>query len=429
MKKLLLTSVFAPYGVDNKYGVKENLMELFHNQVTKEQGIFSYRFNHNSQGLHFLASNIDMPTTVLDFPSLGHFKKELKKKYDYVGISFIVPNFEKAKKMASLIREISPHSKIIIGGHGVSIPGVKDLIEHDYLCRGEGVRFLRELFGQNPDQPYKHPIMYSSFNRRVMGVPWASDSGNIIVGVGCSNKCRFCTTSHLFQKYIPFLETGKQIYDVCCTHEEKLGVTDFGVLDENFLKKPSRAMELLELMEKNKRFFSFAIFSSAETLVALEDLDILIRLGITFVWIGIESQKDMFEKNRGIDTVKLVAELQKRGISVLASSIMFLEHHDRQSLWEDVEYAISHQPDYLQFSVLGPLPGTPLFEGYDRDGRILNNVDYKEWHGIGKIWFKHDVFNREESLIYLNRAFHKDYRDNGASFLRAMQTFQIGIVK
>ena len=80
-------------------------MELFHNQVTREQGIFSYRFNHGSQGLPFLAENIDMPTTVLDFPTLKRFKKEIKKGYDYIGISFIVPNFKKAQKMAQTIRE------------------------------------------------------------------------------------------------------------------------------------------------------------------------------------------------------------------------------------------------------------------------------------------------------------------------------------
>jgi hypothetical protein len=46
-------------------------VELFHNQVTREQGIFSYRFNHRSQGLYFFAENIDIPTTVLDFPNLN----------------------------------------------------------------------------------------------------------------------------------------------------------------------------------------------------------------------------------------------------------------------------------------------------------------------------------------------------------------------
>ena len=39
--KLLLSSVFGLYGVNDEYGEKENKMELFHNQVTREQGIFS----------------------------------------------------------------------------------------------------------------------------------------------------------------------------------------------------------------------------------------------------------------------------------------------------------------------------------------------------------------------------------------------------
>ncbi len=33
--KILLTSVFGPYGVDDDFGRKENVMELFHNQITR----------------------------------------------------------------------------------------------------------------------------------------------------------------------------------------------------------------------------------------------------------------------------------------------------------------------------------------------------------------------------------------------------------
>ena len=102
--KLLLSSVFGPFAVDDRYGRKENRMELFHNQVTREQGIFSYRFNHHSFGLYLMAENVGVPTTVLDFPSLDDFRRELRKGYDHVGISFIVPNFEKARKMAEFFR-------------------------------------------------------------------------------------------------------------------------------------------------------------------------------------------------------------------------------------------------------------------------------------------------------------------------------------
>jgi radical SAM superfamily enzyme YgiQ (UPF0313 family) len=420
--KFLLTSVFGPYGVDDEYGVKENKMELFHNQVTREQGIFSYRFNHGSQGLYFLAENVDMPTVVLDFPTLKRFKKELANGYDYIGISFIIPNFKKAKEMARIIREISPKSKIILGGHGVNIPGIKSMIDHDHICKGEGVFFLRKLFGENIKKPIRHPLEYSSFNRQVMGAPWAPDAGILITGVGCANRCRFCATSHFFESYIPYLKSGKDIFDVCCRYEDEKNIIDFGVLDENFLKMKDRALELLELMEKNNRRFTFSIFSSAETLKAIGDLDLLVRLGVTFIWVGVESKKEIFLKNKDTDFYQLFAELKKRGISVLASSILFLEEHDKKTVWEDIDYVTSLKPDYLQFSELGPIPGTKLYEDYEKQGRILKEIPYEFQHGQGKIWFHHDKFSRDESEDFLRLAFEIDYNRNGASMLRAMKT-------
>jgi len=420
--KLLLTSVFGPYAKDDEYGEKSNKMELFHNQVTREQGIFSYRFNHRSQGLYFLAENIDIPTTVLDFPTLKRFKKELGKGYDYIGISFIIPNFKKAKEMARLIRELSPGSKIILGGHGTNIPDIEKMIDQDYICRGEGVYFLRRLFREDVNRPIKHPLGYSSFNRQVMGVPWSPDSGILITGVGCANKCRFCATSHFFGEYTAYLKTGKEIFDLCCRYEDEKKITDFGILDENFLKMKDRALELLDLMEKNKRYFTFAIFSSAETLKELGDLDILVRLGVTFIWIGVESKKEIFAKNKGTDFPDLINEIKKRGISVLASSILFLEEHDKNTIWEDIDFATSLKPDYLQFAELGPIPGTKLYSDYESAGKLLKGIPYAAQHGQGKIWFKHEHFTRDESEDFLRLAFEIDYSRNGASMLRAIKT-------
>ena len=420
--KFLLTSVFGPYGVDDEYGKKENKMELFHNQVTREQGIFSYRFNHGSHGLYFLAENVEMPTTTLDFPTLKRFKQELKKGYDYIGISFIIPNFKKAKEMARVIRELSPKSKIILGGHGVNVPNVESLIDHDYRCKGEGVYFLRELFGEKIDTPIKHPLEYSSFNRQVMGTPWAPDSGILMTGVGCVNRCRFCATSHFFGDYVPYLKTGKDIFDVCCRYEDEKGVTEFGVLDENFLKMKDRALELLDLMETNDRHFNFSIFSSAETLRDIGDLDILVRMGVTFIWIGVESKKEIYAKNKNTDFQILFRELKKRGISVLASSILFTEEHDKNTIWEDVDFVTSLNPDYLQFATLGPIPGTKLYDDYEKQGRLIKDIPYESQHGQGKIWFHHDHFTREESEDFLRLAFEIDYIRNGASMLRAIRT-------
>ncbi|OGL40308.1 MAG: radical SAM protein [Candidatus Schekmanbacteria bacterium RIFCSPHIGHO2_02_FULL_38_11] len=420
--KMLLTSIFGPFGVDDQYGEKENKMELFHNQVTREQGVFSYRFNHASHGLYFIAENIDVPTTVLDFPTLRRFKKELKKGYDYIGISFIVSNFEKAKKMAQLVREISPDSKIVLGGHGVNIPNIENMIEHDFICYGEGLGFLRNLFNEDQNKPIKHPLSYSSFNREVMGVPWAANGGILITGVGCSNKCRFCSTSHFFGEYIPYLKTGKEIFDVCCEYEDKLGITDFGVLDENFLKSKDRALELLEIMEKEGRYFAFAIFSSAETLADIGDLDILVRLGINFIWIGVESKKEIYEKNKGTDFHNLFKELKRRGISVMASAILFLEDHDKETIWDDIKFVTSLNPDYLQFMQLVPVPGTTLYKNYKEKEKLLPDVPLLTQHGQKNICFHHEHFTPDESNEFLKEAFIFDYQKNGPSLIRAIQT-------
>ena len=48
-----------------------------------------------------------MPATVLDFPSKERFIKEIKKGYDYIGISFILPNFiKKSNSNGDEIRRI-----------------------------------------------------------------------------------------------------------------------------------------------------------------------------------------------------------------------------------------------------------------------------------------------------------------------------------
>jgi len=425
--KLLLTSVFGPYGVDDAYGRKENIMELFHNQVTREQGVFSPRMNHDSYGLHLMAENLTIPAAVLDFPSQQRFMDEIKKGYDYIGISFIVPNFLKARKMAQWIRETSPETKIVLGGHGTSIENIEKLIPCDHVCRGEGIRFLRRLLNEDENAPLTHPALYASFNKHILGVPVKPNAGMIMTGVGCSNGCRFCCTSHYFERvYTPFFKTGKEIYDVCVQIENKLGVQEFFILDENFLKSESRALELLHEMEKNNKAYSFSVFSSAEAVTGL-GIDILQRLGINFLWIGVESKKEVYEKNRGIDFKALVKGLRDHGISVLASGILFLEHHDKETIHEDIGFLTDLDADLVQFMQVGPLPGTRLFKEYDSDGKLRKDIPYEEWHGQHQIWFTHPHFTRGESARVLKQAFKREFKTNGPSFLRMADTAIRGV--
>src|SRR5689334_24860119 len=92
--RVLLSSVFGPYAQDDQFGSRSiNPMELYHNQVTRAQGAFSLRMFHRSWGIMMIQENISAPTTVLDFPTLEAFQRELRThRYDIVGISSIIVN-------------------------------------------------------------------------------------------------------------------------------------------------------------------------------------------------------------------------------------------------------------------------------------------------------------------------------------------------
>ncbi|MBI5014570.1 MAG: cobalamin B12-binding domain-containing protein [Deltaproteobacteria bacterium] len=424
-KRILLSGVFGPFGVDDEYGRKENIMELFHNQVTKAQGAASWRYHHRSFGLYFLAANVDADVTVLDFPSRRRFARELEKGYDVVGISFIAPNFVKAREMARLAREISPEATIVLGGHGAAIEGLEEQIDCDHVVRGEGIRWLREFLGQDPGAPFVHPVLPSIERRSILGVPVPGVGASLLVpGLGCVNGCRFCSTSHFFdRKYTAFLPAGRDLFETACRIADLRGTDEFFVMDENFLKDTVRARELLAEMERHGRYFRFQLFSSAEAITAF-GLDNLVRLGVEFVWIGVEAggQQGNYAKNEGIDARALVRELRSRGIVVLASGILCQEHHTPDNMQQDVDFLVGIEPDLVQFMLLTPMPTTGLYREHQAKGLLRTELPYEEWHGQKHLAFQHPAFPGDSAERWLQAAFRKDYEVNGSSMLRVVET-------
>ena len=249
--RILLSSVFGPYAQDDQYGSRKiNPMELYHNQVTREQGPFSLRMFHRSWGILMIQKNISAPTTVLDFPTKEAFEKELlAHEYDVVGISSIIVNVGKVREMCRIVRRVSPRSQIVIGGHVTAIPGIERIVDADHIVRGDGVAWMRTYLGEDPNAPIRHPAIVSGFGARTLGMTLPQDGGRtaatIIPSVGCPMGCNFCTTSAFFGgkgKYLNFFNTGDELFAVMSEMEAKLGVKSFFMMDENFLLHKRRAM-------------------------------------------------------------------------------------------------------------------------------------------------------------------------------------------
>src|SRR5690349_21005040 len=146
-------------------------MELYHNQVTRAQGSFSLRMFHRSWGIMLIQANISAPCTVFDFPTRKDFARELQAhEYDVVGISSIIVNVAKVSEMCRMIRQLSPNSKIVIGGHVTAIPGIEKMVDADFIVRGEGVSWMRRYLGEDVSAPIQHPPIVSGMRTRIMGI-------------------------------------------------------------------------------------------------------------------------------------------------------------------------------------------------------------------------------------------------------------------
>ena len=428
--KLLLTAVFGPYGVKDAYG--EDLgcqMELLNNQITREQGVHSPRQSYWSFGLYLMAENVSVDTTVLDFPTWKDFTKELEKGYTHVGISFIVPNVLKAKRMAEHIRAQHPEIKILLGGYGSIIPDLDRMVPHDAVCHGEGVRWLRTYFGDDPDAPITHPALIGPAYEYIYGHASEPNGGILMPGLGCENACSFCITSHKFDKcYVPLLKTGKEVFAACRKTEIEKKASGFSVMDENFLKQPQRARELLGEMEEHNRPYVFDLFSSAETIQQL-GTDFLVRLGVRMIWIGVESKANAHNKTKGIDLHALIAELQSKGIVVQASSILFQDHHDERTIHEDIDWVIGLGSDLVQFMNYTPYPTTSLYEQIKKEGR-LKDVAYRYQHGQGELNFDHPHFkDPKDHARIVREAFRKKYQTDGPGILNMAITALRGYLR
>jgi len=93
------------------------------------------------------------------------------------------------------------------------------------------------------------------------------------------------------------------------------------MMDENFLLNRPRAMQLLNRMKKGGKSWSLYVFSSANA-IRKYSIEELVQLGVSWIWLGLESPKSSYAKLHNTDTHVLASELRQHGIKLLGSTIV-----------------------------------------------------------------------------------------------------------
>ena len=427
-KTVLLTSVCRPMGP--KYGDADSVgYELLYRQVTRAQGIFSPRTVNVQFGLDYIAENLDAPTVVLQYPSRRELIRELKRGYDYVGISFIMALLHNMKEVVALVRQYAPQSKIVLGGYGTVLKDDVLLPYADYICREEGVAWFRRLLGE-PEipLPYKHPLIVSWL--KVFGLR-VSGTGKIFAGLGCPNGCDFCCTSHYFsRKHIRLLPTGRDIYNVVERYFDLDPSLVFLILDEDFLLNKKRAMEFRDCVLEGKRKPSIFAFSSIKAISQYKVEEIL-EMGIDGFWIGYEGTRSNYAKQQGRPVEDILTEFRQHGITVLASMIVGFDYQTPEVVARELDGLMKLQPALAQYLIYGPVPGTPFYERVIRENLLQDvytsdkDLFYRRADGF-RTMIKHPTLSPAEIEDLQRWCFDEDFQRLGPAIYRVLETRFLG---
>lgn len=429
--RVLLTTVCRPMGPQVGDATSVGY-ELLYRQVTRAQGIFSPRTVNIQFSLEYIAENLDAPTVVLQYPSKRELIRELKQGYDYVGISFLMAIFHKVKDMVALIREHAPQTKIILGGYGTVLSDEELRPYTDYICREEGVTFMRRLLGEPAiPLPYKHPLIVSWL--KVFG--WrVSGTGKIFAGLGCPNGCDFCCTSHFFKRrHIKLLPTGRDIFEVARRYHDLNPNLVFLIIDEDFLLNKKRAMEFRDCVIQSGKKLSIFAFSSIKALSQYTVEEIL-EMGIDGFWIGYEGTRSGYAKQQGRPVAEILTEFREHGITILTSMILGFDYQTPAIIAQELDGLMKLKPALGQYLIYGPVPGTPFNERIRRENLMHDEYIaeperlYRRADGFTTT-IKHPTLSAAEIEGLQRWCFEQDFQRLGPSIFRVLEGRLLGYQK
>lgn len=203
---------------------------------------------------------------------------------------------------------------------------------------------------------------------------------------GCPFRCSFCSVPLYSGNRYRFRPIDDVVKEISLLE----GTNIIGFTDDNIMGDRQRAKELFRALKPLKILWGGQI-----DMMAAEDDEILHlahESGCRGVFVGIESisRQSVLEANKGFNHpekyLQTIRRIHRHGIRILGSFVFGFDHDDEDVFDRTVDFAIKAKLELAQFSILTPLPGTPLYHKLEAEGRLLT----KDWwsYSLGEVVFK-----------------------------------------
>lgn len=317
----------------------------------------------------------------------------------WVGISLLSTQLGEARRLARLIRTVSPTTQIVAGGQHIAPSSAATFPEADVLVTGEGelavARILTEerptvmgggaalpILANSAGQPLIHGEVISELDeiplpdrevvRKYVGFGRFSRMG-LLVARGCPFTCTFChfeERSREARRYSP-----ERVGELVSVAWEESGVDDVFFLDDIFTLSRKWVLDVCaELQRRNLTHIRYGCFShvrvgSREIYSAMADA------GFRQIQLGIESGDERIRrrmhKNFTDEQIDASVDLIKScGMEPHCLFILGYTGETIETMQTTLRMA-ERLKTTAWFSYAQPLPGTEFLHEAEAEGTIL----------------------------------------------------------
>jgi hypothetical protein len=329
-----------------------------------------------NMSLEFIAANLKTKTTVMDGTATPEkITDELNKArndgfpYTHVGFGIYPVGYLQFIDCAKSVKKFDPEIVTIAGNIGSLVEETKNHVDHVFL--GDGVKSLRQLFGEDLADPYKVKI---AVDRQISSKKFQMTY--LATKLGCPEKCDFCMTTKLFGgKITPPLVSPSDVFNAVTELKEKSKkITSITLCEPNMLLFRQWWYELFELFEGYGEPIGIG---GPATLASIKKFDFKkisnSSLHFTLFNVGIESFSKEYSKNFEFNKAKeIIDDLRSAGIGTLATFIIGFEHQTRESILEEIE--LLAKLDCLHYFVLNLIayPKTGLYDKLQEERKLVD---------------------------------------------------------
>lgn len=382
-----------------------------------------------------------------------------------VGITSTTPTFKTALKYAKKIKSEFSDIFVILGGVHASYMPEKAITDGDAdaVCVGEGEKTVVEV-AENIESLKSLENVKGLYFREDGRIKFTGERDfiedldtipfpaydllpmdkYIVVGKklthfpvitsrGCPFGCIYCATSSFMGRKFRKMSAERVAEEIEWLYH-RFKARGIAISDDTFTLDRKRVERICEEMRNRRLDVEWSCSSRVDT-VNRDLLEKMKKAGCGMIYYGVESanQKvlEFYRKRISLKKVEdAVKHTRNAGIGVTASFILGAPIETREDCLKTIDYAIKLDPDYAQFSLLTPYPGTELYS-IAKENNWLITEDFDKYTA-GKPVLKNETMSSEELKNLLSYAYRRFYLRPGYLFKRLLKDnakIVFGIIK